>query len=281
METQLSPIGRFERTLLTTDCSEFSAGAVRVALKHAQKCGGKLYVMSMVITNPEVEALAPHIIEEQEQQTTKCLDDICHQAKELRVKHEVLLRHGSDPYQEIVDVAEELQVDLIVMGRRGRRGLARMMVGDATAKVIGHAKCNVLVAPRAAQMCEKHILLAIDGSRYSDAAAAAVANLGKACNLPVTVLSVAHPNHNEPRRQIAYDAVKRVSEFLSQDGIQVDSQVLEGKAETVIVETAKKIGADLIVLGSHGRTGLERILLGSVSERVIGLAEGLVLVAKL
>lgn len=281
METQLSPIGRFEKALLATDCSEFSAGAIRVALQQAQKCGGQIYAMTMVITNPEIEAIAPQVIEKAEAQAMQCLEELKTQAQQMGVTIETILRHGPDPYAEIVEAAEELQVDVIIMGRRGRRGLARMMVGDATAKVIGHAKCNVLVAPRAARSWEKRILLATDGSRYSDAAAAVAASIAKGCHLPVTVISVTYSSHNEQRRQLAHDTVKRVSEFLSKDGIQVDSQVLEGKPEKVIVETAKRIGADLIVLGSHGRTGLDRILIGSVSERVIGQTDGLVLVAKL
>lgn len=280
METQLSPSGRLDKILLTTDCSEFGVGATRIALKLIQKCGGQLYAMTMVTTNPEIEAIAPQVIEKSEQQAMACLEAIRQQATQMGINCETLLRHGQDPYREIVDVAEELQVDLMVMGRRGRRGLARMMVGDATAKVIGHTNCSVLVVPRAAPIWEKRILVATDGSRYSDAAAAAAYNLAKHCGLPVTVLSVMDPHFNEHMRQVSQDAVHKVTEFFSKAGINVDSQVVEGNPENTIVETAKRIGADLIVLGSHGRTGLDRILIGSVSERVIGRTEGPVLVAK-
>ena len=60
---------------------------------------------------------------------------------------------------------------MIVMGRRGRTGLKRLMMGSETAKTIGHAPCNVLVVPRAAKLEFKNILIATDGSKYSAAAA--------------------------------------------------------------------------------------------------------------
>jgi universal stress protein E len=280
METQLSPTGRFEKVLLATDGSEFSQGAIRLALALAGKCGARLIAMSTVITNDEIDTVAPQLIEKAERDAKFHLDSIKTEAANTNIVFEALIRHGDEPSSEIVSAAEDTGADIVVMGRRGRRGLARWMVGDATAKVIGHVRCSVLVAPRAAQMPQKRLLVATDGSRYSDAAALAAGNLARRCHLPLTVLSVTRDIHNEQRRTEARTTVDRVTALLAKEGISVEGVVAHGKPEEVIVGTAAEKGADLIIVGSHGRTGLQKVMLGSISERVIGLAKGPVLVVK-
>lgn len=280
MEAQLSPTGRFEKILLATDGSEYSAGAVRLALALAKKCESQLHAMTVVITNDEAQALAPQLIDSAEQEAAAHLEAVQAEAAKAGITCETLLRHGDDPTQQIVDDAEALHADLIVVGRRGLRGLARWMMGDATTKVIGRAGCNVLVAPRAAQMWQRRILLAIDGSRYSDAAAIAAANLAKGCALPMTVVSVTTESHSEQRRAEARQAVDRVLAFLSKEDVTADGVVVHGKPHEGIIETAANKATDLIVVGSHGRTGLTKVMLGSTSERVIQESQWPVLVVK-
>ncbi|HEX9180377.1 MAG TPA: universal stress protein, partial [Burkholderiales bacterium] len=164
--------------------------------------------------------------------------------------------------------------------RRGRRGLARMMVGESTRKVIGYADCSVLVVPKAADVWNRRILLATDGSRHSDMAAVVAGELARKCNLPVSVISVLRPQFDEARRTEGRAAVERVKTALERDGFAVDAAVLEGEPAEQVVGHAASQGADLIVLGSHGRTGLGRLLLGSVSEKVIGQATCPVMVVK-
>jgi len=74
--------------------------------------------------------------------------------------------------------------------------------------------------------------------------------------------------------------VTRTKKLLKAEGISVESRIVTGRYAESIVETAQNIGSDLIMVGSHGRTGLKKLLLGSVSERVIGLAPCAVLVVK-
>jgi nucleotide-binding universal stress UspA family protein len=72
-------------------------------------------------------------------------------------------------------------------------------------------------------------------------------------------------------------AVRKVAEA---EGVKAESYVGEAEADEAIVKLAKEQGADLIVVGSHGRTGLRRLLMGSVTEKVIGTAPCPVLVVK-
>ena len=280
--SELSPVGRLERILLATDGSEHSASAVDVAIDAAVKCSSHLTALTMVISNPEVEAIAPQIVAKAEMRAKEILDEVEKKAQARGTAVERLVRHGQDPGYQIVRQAEKRHVDLIVMGRRGVRGLARMFVGEATVKVCGQAPCSVLVVSKGGQLPCNRILLATDGSRYSDAAAVMAERLAKLCNLPVLVLSVTLPSHNEERRSVADVAVKRVAEALERSGIQAEGRVIEAaQADLGIVETAKSEEADLVIVGSHGRSGLiEKVLIGSVSERVLGGAPCPVLVVK-
>lgn len=280
MEAQLSPTGRFEKILLATDGSEYSAGAVRLALALAKECGAQLYVISVVITNDEAQALAPDLIASAEQEARALLEAVRSEAAQAGINCETLLRHGDDPAQQIVDEAEALQVDVIVVGRRGLRGFARLLMGDNTTKVIGRARCNVLVAPRAAKMWERRILLATDGSRYSDAAAIAAANLAKGFGLPLTVVSVTTESHSDQRRAEAKEAVDRVL-ALTRDDVKIDGLVVHGRPSEAIIETAANQAVDLIVVGSHGRTGLTKVMMGSTSERVLQESQWPVLIVKI
>lgn len=279
---ELSPIGRLERMLLATDGSEHSEDAVRVAIEAAARCSSQLDVLTMVISNPEVEIYAPQMVAEGEMRARKVLDEVERQARTASVAIERLVRHGLDPGYQIVRQAEKRKTDLIIMGRRGVRGLARMFVGEATVKVCGQAPCSVLVVPKGGRMPSQRILVASDGSRHADAAAVTAQRLAALCRLPVSIVSVVMPGHSEKRRADAAASVERVTDALRRGGTEADGRVIESpRPETGILEAASASGADLIVTGSHGRSGLiEKVLIGSVAERVLGEANCPVLVAR-
>jgi nucleotide-binding universal stress UspA family protein len=134
------------------------------------------------------------------------------------------------------------------------------------------------VVPKESGMWDKGILLAVDGSRFADAAAVSAGILAKRCGLPVTVLSVCA--NDDLKCDMVQAMADRVRDLLRQDGVAADSVVKEGNPAKAIVEAAVENDCDLIVLGSHGRTGLDRILMGSVSQQVVVQAKCPVLVAK-
>jgi nucleotide-binding universal stress UspA family protein len=123
----------------------------------------------------------------------------------------------------------------------------------------------------------KNILTATDGSRYSDAAAIEAIGISKRCGSSLIVISVATSDAELPS---AEENVKKVIELAEKKGIKADGITVKGKPYEAIVETAKQKHADLVIVGSHGRTGLDRLLMGSVTERVIGHAGSAVLVVR-
>jgi len=278
-ELQLSPVGRFENVLLATDGSSYSAGAERVAIGLAAQHDAHLHVLSAKAKPGETGWLGPQADNDAEAAIQENLSRLEALAKEAGVACTTHLKSGDDPYEVIVDAAGSLLADVVVMGRRGRRGLARLMLGDATAKVIGYAPCSVLVVPEEADMWSS-ILLASDGSRYSDMAAVSAAALAKTGNAPLTVLSVKVPIHSERRQAEAQPIVDRLVEFLKEKGVQARGVVEEGLADEVIVEVAKERNAGLIVLGNFGRTGIGRMLFGSKDERVINETDKPVLIVR-
>jgi nucleotide-binding universal stress UspA family protein len=273
---ELSPVGRFDNILLATDGSDYSAGATRVAVAMAAKAGAKLFAVTVL---PEPDGVAPELIEEKRKSAEAILAAVRKAAESAKVPYEANARYGRDPYEVIVKEIKDSQTDVAVLGRRGRRGLARLVLGDATAKVIGYAPCSVLVVPEKSEMWGP-VLVATDGSRSSDAACVTAARIAHCCDSPLAVLSVMVPSHSEARQAEAKQIVERVVGALKKDDIRAEGLVERGIAEEAILETAKRRKIGLIVLGSHGRTGLGRVLFGSKAERVIEGAPCPVMVVK-
>ncbi len=294
---QPCPVRKLEKILVASDGSEFSSGAVREAINLSKQCFSKLFAMSVVETNLEFEALSPHITEKAEQAARQFLESIKDQASKEGVACNIIIHEGDEPYKFIVEEAAKNQVNMIIMGRRGRTGIKRLLMGSETAKTIGHAPCNVLVVPKASRLEFKNILLATDGSKHSDAAASEAANIAKhvganlhivsvipiASMLPFDVVNAQIELELIPQieHKAAEDNVRAAQAIAANEGVKAEGTIVSGSPYDAIVETANEKKADLIVVGSHGRTGVSRLLMGSVAERVIGHAGCAVMVVKL
>lgn len=283
-----------KRILLATDASEFSSGAEREAVKYAKTNGGKLFCMLVMEFKPEFLALAPQLLEESEKDAIKHLESLKRIAKKENVDCEVILKEGQEPYKVIIEEADKKEADLIVMGRRGRTGLMRLLVGSVTAKVIGHFKGKVLVVPREAAVSWKNILVATDGSEYGNAAVNEALKhakkYGGALKVVHAINVIADFQEESPVLipQLIEDITMRVKSDLDalkvraeKEGVSAETFIEEGDPYRVIVDLAEELKSDVIILGSHGRTGMRRLLMGSVTERVIGHAKCAVLVVKI
>jgi nucleotide-binding universal stress UspA family protein len=176
-----------------------------------------------------------------------------------------------------LEEAAETQPDLIIMGRHGYTGLTRLLMGSVTARVIGHSPCDVLVVPQGVGLSFKSLLVASDGSPFSEAAWTAALSLAKTMGSALIGVAVAASDRDIP---VATEVVRGLEAAASEQGIALDTMVPMGRPEEGIVKAADFKGASLIIVGSHGRTGLKRLLMGSVAERVIGDAKCPVLVVK-
>ena len=286
MNGQVCPTAKMDKLLVATDGSDFSQLAVNEAIRLARICSGSLIAMSVVPMNLDIEDFVPQVYERAEKKALEHLGAIKAMAEKEGVECRTVLRSGEEPYQDIIDEAGKNHVDMIIMGTHGRTGLTRLMMGSVTAKVIGHAAGNVLVVPASAKTGCRNILIATDGSRYSDTAATEAVGIAKRCGGSLIVVSVAFADReivlpeDDEEMLSANDNVKKILELAGREGVRAEGIVSQGREYEGIVRTAKHRNADLIVVGSHGRTGMERLLMGSVTERVIGHAGSAVLVVK-
>jgi nucleotide-binding universal stress UspA family protein len=274
---QFCPIGKLEKLLVATDRSEFSEGAVREAITFARKCSSKLYVVSVLESNPEYETIGTNVFEREEAEALAYLNSVKERAASEGLACETILHEATDPSQAIADEAREKKVDMIVIGRRGRTGLMKVLMGKTAAKVIAHAPCKVLVVPRAAKIEYRNILVATDGSEHSNAALTEAIGIAKRCGSSILAISVLR---DTAEQEEAAANVNKVAALAQKEGIQVETATPVGRSYDVIVETAGGRGVDLIVMGSYGKTGLGKLLMGSSTEKVIGSAGCAVLVVK-
>jgi nucleotide-binding universal stress UspA family protein len=186
----------------------------------------------------------------------------------------VVLVHET-PVAGIIGLVEKYECDLIAMGTHARTGVARMFLGSTTEGVLRASHVPVL-AVRAVLRLEgtplfRSVLVAVDDSEPSDAAVALAAKLARALGSEVTLCNVADtPDPAVVERAAIHAGLVPPPRTV----------VVEGEpAEAILAEAAPR-GADLIVMGSHGRGGLQRLALGSVAEQVVRRSPVPVLVAR-
>lgn len=192
-------------------------------------------------------------------------------------------------YSRIIDLSDAEHCDLIVMGRRGLRRLEKVLMGSVTARVVGHSQKDVLIVPSDGQIGWERILIATDGSQFSKAASEKAIGLAKSYGGRLVVVSVVDvpPELYGESADAVEGLIKKAKGYTEDtkrqaetEGVQSEVFVREGEAFKIITDLARDEKMDLIVIGSHGRTGLKRLLMGSVTEKVIGHAACPVLVVK-
>jgi nucleotide-binding universal stress UspA family protein len=194
-----------------------------------------------------------------------------------------------EAYEKIIDVAEDENCDLIVMGRRGLRRMERMLMGSVTARVISHSDNNVLVVPRNSVVSWDKICVATDGSEYSDVALGRAVDYARELGGKLTVTAVVdmHPEYYADATDIVDEMGKRASDSLEKAaaaaekaGVDVETRLLRGDPAQEVATLAKNECCGVIFVGSRGRSGLKKLLMGSVAEKIIGLSHCPVFVAK-
>jgi nucleotide-binding universal stress UspA family protein len=280
-------MAKYRKILVAFDGSKTSKHALRQALKfdpYEQKETIVLTVNPPYVGDLELIGVS-NIQDVLRGQREKILSEAGEIAKEEGVSIKTRLEEG-EFFKKIIDIAEEEKSDLIVIGRRGITRLERALMGSVTAKVIGHSQRNVLVVPRDSIIKWENIVVTTDGSKYSEAAAKEAVALtkfwGEKCVLHA--IAVTRKSATEDRIQISNNALREIQLNAKKENIKVDTLLVKGKPHEsiheTIIEYAKEKNADIIVMGSRGRTGIQRLLIGSVTERVIGHTTCPVMVVK-
>ena len=282
-------MARYRKILVAVDGSDSSKNAFRQACRIARDDKSWITVLTSIpIFEDQFDVLSTKekatrtLLEEAE----KILTGIIRISKEEDTIIRPMLKKGS-PFEVILDTISEENYNLIVMGRRGMSRVERALVGSITASVIAHSPKDVLVVPKETTLGWKNILLPTDGSRYSDIATDKAIELAANYGSSITAVSIVDvtDEFSTEAPEVVEELIRNAKRFLEEirkrtNGINVSTLVKEGETFEVITNLARELISGIIVMGSHGRTGVKRFLIGNVTEKVIGYAPCPVLVVK-
>lgn len=200
---------------------------------------------------------------------------------------ETTVLHGR-PANRIVEYAAEVDADLIAMGTRGQTGIERLLMGSVTEQVLRQSPVPVFTT-LATDDTEpvygySDVLVPTDGSDTAAAALDHAIEIADATDARVHSLSVAEPTvvlqrlGGGPAGETVDESVGRQAtapllERVRDAGLEASGAVREGTPDEEILDYVDEQDVDLVVIGTHGRSGLERALVGSTAERVLRRAD--------
>lgn len=210
---------------------------------------------------------------------------IANRLEKVGISAEVVIARG-DARHLIPFFARKWSSDLIFVRAHVRKDLTHWMLGSVARAVVTGAPCTVQIVrdvseDRAHSLHSgRRVLLATDGSETSMAAARALAERPWPTESEFRIVSVEEPWAIKSSKVEPQEGVTSAEKVLASAGLKASGEVRSGNAKEVVLEEARKWDADLIVVGSHGRRGFKRFLLGSVSEGIAMNAHCSVVVAR-
>jgi nucleotide-binding universal stress UspA family protein len=196
-----------------------------------------------------------------------------------------------DPAAAVAGVAQTRAADLIVMTTHGRGELARMVLGSVADAVVRETRVPLLLIRAGLEIDAweqglHRILVPLDGSALAEAALPRVAELARLTNARLTLLQVIGPpmpeltafeiaRLPEDDGELAAEAeayLRRVAATLHERGLDVDTAVRFGDPAACIAEETALNHHDLVAMSTHGRSGIDRLVVGSVADRVLRTA---------
>ncbi len=288
----------FAKILVPLDGSDLARKALPHAAFLAKVAGGHLVLLRAVRT----WASTPHeAIERELDQKPEIEAELQAEVRRLaadQVSAEALVLPG-EPASIIDGVAKSHDLDLIVMSTHGRGGLARWAYGSVAERVLRLASRPLLLVPAHCEHEWVHgrkstVLVPLDGSPLAEEALVPAKELARALDANLSLVQVI-----EPPPAVAYEVpagygylnveewVEQAKPYLTDwakrlgsDGWAVDTDTLVGYAAATIAELAEAEQAAAIVMATHGRSGVARVVLGSVALGVVQRASMPVLVLR-
>jgi nucleotide-binding universal stress UspA family protein len=191
------------------------------------------------------------------------------------------------PAHALLDRAGAWKADLIVLASRGWSEFGKLILGSVADRVLNHAGCPVRISRlrKGARGGSPNLLIAFDGSKHAEAVVAAVAARTWPKGTRATILAVSEFQLRMGDISLALTKalgrsgesspwpwmegrLAKAARKLADSGLAADTALIIGEPRPAILAQAKRLKADCIFLGSHGYTGLRRVMLGSVSATV-------------
>jgi nucleotide-binding universal stress UspA family protein len=253
------------RIALMTEWTEFDSGAERVAFELARRLTLPLTVVVPLLTNPEFEVVAHHLVADAEAATARSISDFLARAREAGVTAEIRVRRGDELWREVVDETRAANADLIVTRRRGHRSfLGKLRVGEMVRQIAAHAPCPVMMVPRQAGTPTQRILVAVDAGTNLEPAVASAARLASMLDVALDVLLVPQGQGQEEAEQW----LQQTRTVAERAGLRVECAIGQGRLGDAIASSLRARPADLLVIGIE--PGARPGRLGDAVEAVVG-----------
>lgn len=274
----------YDRILFPTDGSDGENRALEHVLDIASAHGSTVHLLNVAdTTRDSLTRIQGEVVDVLEREGKDILEEVAERARERDVETVSTVIQG-EPYRTIVEYADEYDVDLIVMPTHGRRGLQRLLLGSTTERVVRRAEVPVLtIRPDAAEphYPYRDVLVPTDGSESATEALSVAADVATEADAALYVLSaityqtlgidVRSDIQTAMLEESAEDIVEEATELAKRAGVEQVHGVVEygSSVHEAVLSFLEEREVDLVVVGTHGRTGFDRYLLGSVAEALV------------
>ncbi len=288
---------KVDKILLPTDFSDCAENACDWAAFLARRHHAELHLLHVValglgafstFPDPSPEALLEKMEAISQNRLVKRVADLKSNL-DTEVVHQT--RVGGSEAEAILDYVAKNDIDLIVMGTHGRRGISHFFMGSVAESTLRLAPCPVVTVRAESrppgERAMRRVLVPVDFSPSSRDAVRATKEIVEREGAEATLFHVVEAYYQPPgmdlgglslpnvmdelcRNRRAH--LERMASELSDDRVALRAETAVGGAYQKIVEYAGEQDVDLIVMSAHGQTGLSRLILGSVAERVVRTA---------
>ncbi|MFC6961070.1 universal stress protein [Halocatena marina] len=291
----------YDTILIPTDGSAGANAAARHGVSLARAFDSQVHFLSVVDErsyshrladlDPDIDARREML----EQQANDAVQSLEMTATDASVTFHTAVEHGI-PHETILDYAEQHDIDLLSMGTHGRTGLDRVLLGSVTERVIRTSDHPVLTSRTEPDDRLKYdrILIPTDGSEAASAAINHGIAIAERYDATIHILSVVDlgaitgtyemgPSISDLLDTLGEECEHAVAEVAAKcrdRDVDVVTSVDQGTPSKAIQEYISDAGIDLVAMGTHGRTGLERYLIGSVTARVVRTSSAPVLTVR-
>ena len=278
----------FDKILFPTDGSDGAEAVFDHALDMADAHDATIHVVNVAdTTHDSVTQVRGEVIDALERAGAETVREAASRASDHGVPTVTEVLQG-EPYQTVVDYAETYDIDLVIMPTHGRRGLKRFLLGSTTERVVRRSEVPVLTVRPDDDVTVRHpyerVLVPTDGSASAAAAldvGVGVAGVADAALHLVSVVDVARLGvdvradvQTAALEAAAEDIVDEATTRASEAGVDPAATSVEfgGSVARTLQSYVADHDIDLVVVGTHGRTGFDRYVLGSVAESLVRTA---------
>lgn len=281
--------GALDSILVPTDGSDGARIGARRGINLAATIDADLHVVSVVDTrefessvNPSDQTNIKRLLEEGAERAVDSIADLAR--TQLSGQVTAVVESGI-PFRTINDYVETHGIDLVVMGTQGRTGFERIVLGSVAEKLVRTADVPIVTVTPEADLGEigdrpyENVLLPTDGSEGAEPAIEFGITLAEVHDATVHSIYAVNTSRygsiegsaeiHQALEQAGEDALDAVRERSRAADLSATASIASGPAARAILSYSETHDIDLIVMGTHGRSGLERYLIGSVTEGVV------------